>query len=113
MKVSLGPPTRSPDKAGPCRPLTAAPAPLWQGLALRISVAPLLARVRRAVPRFFFFIERRASRAGVRTKVRMRESLARSRCSQVVKKKPLPINHDFYEMLTRIFTVCRVRSWIS
>ena len=49
----------------------------------------------------------------MRTMVRIRESLARSRCSQVVKKKPLPINHDFYEMLTRIFTVCRVGSLIS
>ena len=39
----------------------------------------------------------------MRTMVRIIESLARSRCSQVVKKKPLPINHDFYEMLTRIF----------
>ena len=49
----------------------------------------------------------------MRTMVRIRESLARSRCSQVVKKKPLPINHDFYEMLPSIHTVCRVRSWIS
>ena len=49
MKVGLRPRTRSPDTAGPCRPLTAAPAPLWQGLALRISVAPLLVGVRRAV----------------------------------------------------------------
>ena len=49
----------------------------------------------------------------MRTKVRMRESLARSRCSQVVKKKPFPINIDFSEMLASIHTVCRVRSWIS
>ena len=38
----------------------------------------------------------------MRTMVRITESLARSRCSQVVKKKPLPINHDFYEMLPSI-----------
>ena len=44
----------------------------------------------------------------MRTMVRIIESLARSRCSQVVKTKPLPINHDFYEMLPRIVTVCRV-----
>ena len=44
----------------------------------------------------------------MRTMVRIRESLARSRCSQVVKKKPLPINHDFYEMLPSIHTVCRL-----
>ena len=49
MEVVLQPPTRSPDTLGPCLPLTAAPPPLWQGLALRISIAPLLARVRRAV----------------------------------------------------------------
>ena len=62
---------------------------------------------------FCQFIKQSASRDGMRTMVRIIESLARSRCSQVVKKKPLPINHDFNEMLPSIHSVCRVRSWIS
>ena len=63
--------------------------------------------------RFFFFIEQSASRAGVRTKVRMRESLARSRCSQMVKNKPFSIKIALSGMLANIYTVCRVGSLIS
>ena len=63
--------------------------------------------------RFFFFIEQSALRAGVRTKMRMRESLARSRCSQMVKKKPFSIKIDLAGMLANIYTVCCVGSLIS
>jgi len=49
----------------------------------------------------------------MRTKVRTQESLARSRCSQMVKNKPLSINIHLSEMLPRIFTVWRVGSLIS
>ena len=114
MEVVLQPPTRSPDTLGPCLPLTAAPPPLWQGLALRISVALLLVGVRRAVL-LLHQAERTKSapRAGVRTKVRMRESLARSRCSHMVKNKPLSIEIDLSGMLANIHTVCRVSSLIS
>jgi len=113
MKVGLRPRTRSPDTAGPCRPLTAAPPPLWQGLALRISVAPLLVGVRRAVLLLHRAHSKTASRADLRTKVRTQESLARSRCSQMVKNKPLSINIDLAGMLPRICTVWRVGSLIS
>ena len=49
----------------------------------------------------------------MRTKVRMRESLARSRCSQMVKNKPLSIKIALSGMLANIYTVCRVGSLIS
>ena len=60
-----------------------------------------------------YFIEDSRRRPDVRTKLRIRESLARSRCSQIVKNKPLSIKIALAGMLANIYTVCRFDCLIS
>ena len=76
------------------------------GHTLQILVDELLLSVWRRL--VLLVMNDRPRRADVREKVRIRQSLARSPCSQTVKNSPLSIKITLAEMLANIYTARRV-----